>query len=203
MMSNRKRNTFLENIRILIEELKLANRLNRPSILLAICNSSSSRVKAENELKQKLEQLNLSVIPIELNGDLPVLSQRILSQNDKHNAVFFISNINWGYGGGKKDAYYDLNMNRELLVENQIKVILWLTPQEATNLPVSAPDFWAFRHQVVEFAASRIGEIAKLPARILMWHTQDINETDATLQNRIEAYERNLHELPQTPEFFS
>jgi tetratricopeptide (TPR) repeat protein len=42
-------------------------------------------------------------------------------------------------------------MHREYLVEGNIKAIFWLTLNEGKQLARFSPDFWAFRHKVVEF----------------------------------------------------
>lgn len=42
-------------------------------------------------------------------------------------------------------------MRRELLVDYRIRVIVWVTAAETVDLSRHAPDFWAFRHRVVEF----------------------------------------------------
>jgi len=195
--------SFAENISVLFEELKLAIKWNRPSILLAICKSRSGQIKAENDLKNKLQPLGISVIKIEVSGRSPFVFQQILNLNNGDKIVFFISNIAWGGGPGGKDTYRNLNMDREILVENQIKAVFWLTRTEALNLPTYAPDFWAFRHQVVEFAASRTGERIKLPVGLLIWHGQNINDAPEKVKERIETYKRFMMELPNSPESLS
>jgi len=197
------RKSFAENISVLLEELKLAIQWNRPSILLAICKSKSGQIKAENDLKNKLQQLGISVIKIEVSGRSPFIFQQILNLSNRDKIVFFISNINWGGGPDGKDTYRNLNMDREILVENHIKAVFWLTRTEALNLPAYAPDFWAFRHQVVEFATSRTGGRIKLPAGLLIWHGQNINEVSENVKERIATYKRFLMELPNGPEALS
>ena len=64
IMLHRRRNSFSDNLIFLLEELKLAIQWHSPSILLAICNSRFVRVRAKNELKDKLKELGFSVINI-------------------------------------------------------------------------------------------------------------------------------------------
>jgi hypothetical protein len=45
-----------------------------------------------------------------------------------------------------------LNMHREYFIEGNIKAIFWLTINEARQLSRFSPDFWSFRHKVVEFS---------------------------------------------------
>jgi predicted Zn-dependent protease len=42
-------------------------------------------------------------------------------------------------------------MHREYLIEGNIRAIFWLTKNELKQLTRFSPDFWAFRHKVVEF----------------------------------------------------
>ena len=54
--------------------------------------------------------------------------------------------------------------------------MFWLTPWKAPILPRLAPDFWAFRHRVVEFVSQRSPAGTKLPAAVLLWDTQTVVE---------------------------
>ncbi len=200
IMLHRRRNSFSDNLIFLLEELKLAIQWHSPSILLAICNSRFVRVRAKNELKDKLKELGFSVINIDIDSHSPSISHQIMNRSKEQNVVFFISNIDWGSGKDRKDAYRNLNLNREIFIENQIKTVIWLTKTESMSLPVYAPDLWAFRHYVVEFSTVRSGRKSMLPAEILIWHHQGINEPVKILRDRIETNERYLKQLPQTAE---
>lgn len=202
-MISQDKKTFAENIRVLFEELKLAIEWDRPSILLAVCRSKSGQVKAENELKNKLQQLGFSVNKIEVNSQSPLVSRQILNLSNKDKIVFFISNIDWGGGLDGKDAYRNLNIEREAFVENRIKAVFWLTRTEALNLPSHAPDFWAFRHRVVEFDSPRTGEKIKLSVGVLIWPGQNVNEKPEKVTEMIDIYKRSMMELPDRPESLS
>lgn len=69
---------------------------------------------------------------------------------EREHAVFYVSGLNRGGGGDKHNAFRALNIRRELFVDYPTRVIFWLTKAEAKSLPRLAPDFWAFRHVVVE-----------------------------------------------------
>lgn len=202
-MRPQHRNSFTENIGVLFEELKLAMQWNRPSILLAICNSRSGKIKAENDLKNKLTETGFDVVRIEVNSHSSLVSHQIVKSSNSEQVVFFVTNLSWGSGPDGKDAYRDLNMTREALVENHIKAVFWLTRKEASDLPASAPDFWAFRHRVVEFAVPRVGKKIKLPASILIWHGQNFEGASEEAISKIEMYEKLLTELPAKAESLS
>jgi tetratricopeptide (TPR) repeat protein len=117
--------------------------------------------------------------------------------------VFFVSNIDWGGGEDGKAAYRALNLYRELLVENRIKAVFWLTPNEAANLPRYAPDFWAFRHRYLEFASPRTATKAHLPAGLLIWDMEPTVDPFDSLEEKIRAREELLAKLPHNMEALS
>ena len=100
-------------------------------------------------------------------------------------------------------AYRALNMQRELFVENRVKAVLWLTTAEAANLARHAPDFWAFRHRVVEFVSQRSPAGTRLPAGVLLWDTQTTVEIFDSPAAGIQAREDLLARLPRTLESLS
>ncbi|MCJ7435298.1 MAG: tetratricopeptide repeat protein, partial [Anaerolineales bacterium] len=101
-----------------------------------------------------------------------------------------------GAGVDGNDAYQALNLYRETLVEKRIRVVFWLTEKEASNLPRFAPDFWAFRHRVIEFASSRASKNVPLPSGVLIWHSEDTLRGIDTLDDRVHFYEQILADLP-------
>ena len=195
--------SFNENIELLFEELELATKWGRPSILLAIHKSKLGQEKAERALEQKLNGLGLNIAHIIVNNEHSDVPHIILATSARNQTVFFVSNIDWGGGQDGRDAYKALNVYRELFVENQIKVVFWLTSGEAANLPRYAPDFWAFRHRVIEFAAQRTRGKVNLPVGILIWHVQNSIDSFDTPGKRITAREQILAKLPHKMESLS
>lgn len=197
------RKAFEENIDILFEELELATKWGRPSILVAIHKSKFGQDKAEKALEDKLSKLGQKITRIVTSNEHPDVPHLILGTAPTDKSVFFVSNIDWGGGIDGKDAYRALNMYRELLVENQIKAVFWLTANEATNLPRYAPDFWAFRHRVIEFASQHSPKNINLPAGVLIWHAQDSIDSFDKPEQRILAREELLAKLPHNIESLS
>lgn len=142
---------FNEKLDILYSELSLAVKWQRPSILIAVYLSEIIRTQAQSILSSRLESINQSVIPVRANAkqfDIPLA----LSQNpERENSVFAVTGLRWGGGNRGFNAYRALNMRREFFVDYKIRAVFWLTNKEARLLPHRAPDFWAFRHTVVEF----------------------------------------------------
>jgi hypothetical protein len=108
------------------------------------------RKKAQDLLKGSLNTLNQKVINFAVstqNYDVPL---NLAHHPERNKAVFYVSGINRGGGGDKSNAFRAMNIRRELFVDYPTRVVFWLTKAEAKSLPRLAPDFWAFRHGVVE-----------------------------------------------------
>ena len=195
--------SFDENVELLFEELELAIKWGRPSILLAIHKSRLGQEKAGSALEQKLNKLGQKIIPIVVNNERPDVPHLILAASARNQTIFFVSNIDWGGGQDGKEAYKSLNVYRELFVENQIRAVFWLTSAEAANLPRYAPDFWAFRHRVIEFAAQRTFGNVNLSAGLLLWQVQNSIDSFDKPQQRISAREEILGNLPLNNESLS
>jgi tetratricopeptide (TPR) repeat protein len=188
--------SFEENIDTLLEELLLADKWKRPSILLAVHKSKFGQGKAETALEGKLNKLGLTVTHIMVDQAHSNIPQLVSSVPAPAQTVFFISNIDWGSSPDKKDAYRALNVYREHFVENHVKAVFWLTVNEAAALPRYAPDFWAFRHRVVEFTGQRLSRKINLPAGVLIWDIGNPMDVFDTLEARISVREELMAKLP-------
>jgi tetratricopeptide (TPR) repeat protein len=143
--------SFAERIDMLFEELSFACQRQRPSILLVFYESASVRERAERALEKRLTENGQPLVRFHVNEshfDIPrLLSQHL--QGDR--SVFSVTGLSCGGGKENANAYRALNIRREYLVDYAIRVVFWLDPAEAMALSRHAPDFWAFRHRVVEF----------------------------------------------------
>lgn len=196
------RRSFQENIETLFEELDLAVKWERPSILLAVQKSKLGQNKAAGALEMRLKAIGQTVQPIVVDNEEPDVPHRILNAANLDHTVFFVSNIDWGGGEDGKDAYRALNMYREFFVENRVRAVFWLTGNEAANLPRHAPDFWAFRHRVIEFISPRSARDI-LPAGALLWHAQSSIATHDSPEDGIHARQEILARLPGNEESLS
>ena len=143
---------FDDRIDILFRELELATKWQRPSVLLAVYSSEYVRADADIALENRLHNLGQSAYHIKIkNQEGADVSQQISSWGISDNVVFFVEGLRWGAGQENCLAYQTLNNRREFFVENQIRVVFWLTEKEAIDLAHFAPDYWTFRHRVIEF----------------------------------------------------
>ena len=143
--------TFEERIDMLFEELSFAFQRQRPSILLVFYESESVRNRAERALEKRLAENGHALVPFGVDAghyDIPLLlSQRL----ERKSSVFSVTGLSHGGGKESANAYRALNIRREYFVDYAIRLVVWLNRDEAKALSRHAPDFWAFRHRVVEF----------------------------------------------------
>lgn len=153
-MVNKKRparysKAYKQGIESLTDELLMAVQWNRPSLLVAVHSRKTEQGKAMAEIKSRMEQNQLSVRVIEAGEGLDTTLSLVHSPAAEREIVFLS-------GFANDDVYRVLNLHRETLVEKKMRLVLWLTKAESVALAHHAPDFWAFRHRVVEFAPGRL-----------------------------------------------
>jgi tetratricopeptide (TPR) repeat protein len=190
-----KSKAFAEGIAELFDEILLSIQWNRPAILLVVHPSGKGQEKAKEALQKKLSSLSVDIIQIRPNSEHSDLFHFAGQTEGPDQFVYFVDGI-----GVDQDNYRALNLYREKLVEQKLIVVFWLTEKESMELPRLAPDFWAFRHRVIEFAASRGSRRKALPSGILMWQAELPVSADASIQEKI-AFQKNLlQQLPSTDE---
>jgi tetratricopeptide (TPR) repeat protein len=143
---------FEDRVDILFHELELATKWQRPSVLLAIYSSDYIREDADIALENRLHNLGQSAYHIKIKNQKSADVSLLISElANFSNVVFFVEGLHWGAGEDDRCAYRTLNKSREFFIENQIRVVFWLTEDEAIDLAHFAPDYWSFRHRVIEF----------------------------------------------------
>jgi tetratricopeptide (TPR) repeat protein len=163
---------FTEGINSLYDEIQLAFQWHRPSILLAIHNTTGGQFIAQQFLEKKLLKEKHVVQRITPQKDSPDVINMIVSTAEHAKTVFFVSGLENANQLSNGDVYRALNLHREHLVEEKICAVFWLTELEAANLPRFAPDFWAFRHRVLEFAPQRGPRNPAVPSGLFLWKEQ-------------------------------
>jgi len=143
--------SFDERIDLLFDELSFAIQWQRPSILLVFYDSESVQKSVEIALEKRMAEIGQKVEPFkvdEAHYDIALLLSRLPARD---RSVYSITSLSRGGGKGGANAYRALNIRREYFVDYAMRVIFWLTGNEPVELARHAPDFWAFRHRVVEF----------------------------------------------------
>lgn len=197
---NQDRGSLEDRVAILFEELVMAIKWGRPSILLAVYKSEFIRAEAEASLEEKLAKVGQVVYRLQINVErfdiLPFLSRH----PRRKKTIFYISGLRRGGGRGGQNAYRALNIRREFLVDNSIRTVLWLTEAEGIDLPLHAPDFWAFRHRVIEFRDLPSPEHIVLLPEGLVWHDWEPYSFGEEVDARTALRESLLDELPARDE---
>jgi tetratricopeptide (TPR) repeat protein len=189
---------FDERVNRLFRELEQALKWNRPSILLAVYSSEFVRADAEAALSAKLHELGQSVTPYRVTGEENADIPLNLSQHpEKAKTVFFVSGLQWGGGKDGRNVYRALNIRREYFVDYLIRVVFWLTEKEAIALPNFAPDFWAFRHRVVEFVEAPEPDRIIPLAEEMAWRDWEDQAPREDTDARIALREALLTDLPE------
>jgi tetratricopeptide (TPR) repeat protein len=154
-IDNKYPEPFEDRIDILYRELELATKWQRPSVLLAIYSSEYVRADVDIALENRLHTLGQSAYHIKIkNQDDADVSLQISELGNLDNVVFFVEGLRWGASQDGSFAYCSLNNRREFFIDNQIRVVFWLTEKEAMDLAHYAPDYWVFRHRAIEFVDS-------------------------------------------------
>ena len=152
-----------ERIKIMLDEFMMSIQWERPCITFAVYRSEYVKRNTLLAIQHALVSKEKEVVPIDVNKNLFDIPLVIRDYPDGTNKVFSISGLRWGGGRGYSNAYRALNMHREHLIESKALSLFWLTAFEAKQLAKFAPDFWAFRHLVVEFSDFPSIPVIKLP----------------------------------------
>ena len=148
-MSDETTLTQAERTTRLVRHLLLAAEYGRAAILLVAYRSEFVRAEVERALLAQLAASQQEVVKVRVRagqptGDIPAyLAQHPASGR----AIFFIYDV----GQGGEATLQFLNYRRELLVEGQQRLVLWLTEGEFVQVARQAPDFFAFRGRTIEF----------------------------------------------------
>lgn len=166
--------TFASNIGILYDDIRSAVQWGSPSILIAVTDDHWIKEKAIRILHKKL--LSEAGLPVEVINFEDIDQDKLVAKINSltaNNSIYFAINLLQPHKDtlSEQTYYYRaLNMQREAFVEANVRIIFWLTNKEAALLPIAAPDFWAFRHQVIKFFPSRSGPDPHFLSRLMLWH---------------------------------
>jgi tetratricopeptide (TPR) repeat protein len=171
--------TFDERVNIILDEVALGIQWERSSLILVIYSSEHIKNLVEASLIKSFEDSGQVVVHYAVDKSHYDIPLEFLEHPRHEQAIFFVSGLRRGGGQGYSNAYRALNMHRENLIEGNIKAIFWLTKNEAKQLARFSPDFWAFRHKVVEFLDLPSLENNKNPGPSLgSFHTLYKNKTE-------------------------
>jgi len=187
---------FEDRVASLFEELALAVRWERPSILVAVYDSEFVRTRAEAILSGRLAALGQRTAAFPVGKETLDVPRLLAEDPERAATVYFVSGLRWGGGKGGFEAYRALNLHREYLVEAQVRAVFWLTQAEAADLAHHAPDFWSFRHRVIEFPDAPAAPAPVVATAELSWGEWDRPNLLEDVDGRIAFREQQLARLP-------
>jgi len=188
-----------EGVRFLTGDLERAHRFDKAVLLFALYRAETTRAQAEAMLEAQLRQAGLKVRRVYITPegeerDLPLWLKWHPPDGD---TVIFVYDLRKAF----PDALQYLNYRREIFAEERVRVVFWVLEEEARRLALEAPDFWAFRTQVLEFLEvpppMRRAEIAR---GLAWWGWHGVPyayESPEEIDERITLRERLLKDLPQ------
>ena len=117
--------------------------------------------------------------------------------------MFLIDGLRWGTVDDST-AYATVSLQREYFVERQVRAVIWMTPNEISKMMHAVPDFWAYRHRVIEFVESPKAEQVLQGALDSAWQgTGEYAVEDGDTDSKISLRETMLTELPEGSEALS
>ncbi|RLE29177.1 hypothetical protein DRJ27_05000, partial [Candidatus Acetothermia bacterium] len=191
-----------EGVRFLAGDLERGHRFDKAVLLFALYRAETTRAQAEAMLEAQLRRFGLKVrrVYITPEGDERDLPLWLRWHPPDGDTVIFVYDLRKAF----PDALQYLNYRREIFVEERVRAVFWVLEEEARRLALEAPDFWAFRTQVLEFLEvpppTRRVEIAK---ELAWWGWHGVRyayESPEEIEERIVLRERLLKELPKTEE---
>ena len=192
---------FDERVKVLVQELELATRWQRPCILLVVYSSEYVRADVEAELENFLIDIGQKSTCLRIkNQNVDDIVPFLREFHNPAETVFFIDGISWS-ASNESRAYTALNLQNEFFSEKKVRVVFWLTQNEIANLARRAPDFWVHRDRMVEFCESPKAEQVLQGMLESAWqgigeYADQFEDTDA----RISLRESLLTELPPEDE---
>ena len=169
--------TFNEKVDILFNEIDLAIKWSRPSILFAIYSSGTVLSKAKAELEDRLSHLNKKIHIIEISGKKQSnFSSEIFKVQGLSHSVLFIDDINCNPCEENIGFFNELKRSLEKFIDNRIRVVFWLSEEEVPHFATNAVECWILRHHVVEFQDDPYQTNTLLKTLENTW--QDLDEKD-------------------------
>jgi len=187
---------FDTGLEILAGEIDLALKWDRASILIAVHFSKQREADTQGALEKLISNYQQKTIYINVSAQTPDVIRQVCGRADIKDTIFFVAGLGNANSLSSGQVFQALNNNRELLVESRVRIVFWLNGVELSELPRHAPDFWAFRHRVVEFDSGRGSRKQVIPAGAFLWREQIPHADQRTLEKERAQDESLFSQLP-------
>ena len=146
------------------EELALAFRWNRPSILFAIYANNSLRKLAQKKLAALLVKEGYDQVLYQVEYDVTDEFPRLIKQLSGTHSIISIDPMNSNTTISQVNRLIEiLDVNKGLAIDSAAKMVIWLTQEESVLFAHLAPDLWSSRHRVIELEDASAQPEAILP----------------------------------------
>jgi tetratricopeptide (TPR) repeat protein len=194
-----RQSSFHQKIKSACAEIELAIRWHSPMIIPVLYTTSHVFTDAIKLIEEELGAFEQVLAPIELSSRQKNLVEPV-QLNQTPNTIFSVSGFDEAGGEDQADAYRFLNLHREYFIEKNTRLFLWLKPEEFQKMTLYAPDFWAFRHFILDFTKNRAtpkrsAKFEGLALDRFPWQVPAINIEDALAYRR-----KELSILPKNDE---
>ncbi|MBK6790961.1 MAG: tetratricopeptide repeat protein [Anaerolineales bacterium] len=187
---------FDTGLEILAGEIDLALKWDRASILIAVHFSKQREAETQSALENIISRHGQKIVYTNVNAQTPDVIRQVCGRGDIKDTIFFVTGLGNANSLSSGQVFQALNNNRELLVESRVRIVFWLSGVELTELSRHAPDFWAFRHRVVEFESGRGSRKHLIPAGAFFWNENILHGDDRMLKKDRAQDESLLSQLP-------
>jgi len=190
-----------EGVRLMVGDLERGRRFDKAVLLFAVYKAETTRAQAESLLEARLGEMGFRIervrFPLEGEPDWPYWLRFHPPDGD---SAFFVYNLRRAF----PEILQYLNYRREIFAEERVRAVFWVLEEEARRLALEAPDFWAFRTQVLELLeVPPPRERAEIARELAWWGWYGVPyayESPEEIEERIVLRERLLAELPETEE---
>lgn len=189
-----------ERVEGIFRELELSIQWNRPIILFAVYGSEYVRQSIQSDLENHLFDIGQDAVHIKLSEHVGQNVSQFLLLDRADNRVFILSSGTLSPDAQQR-CFGMFNDQRDYFMENNVRALFWLTQSEIINFARIAPEFWSFRHWVIEFTESPKTE--HLLGQTLDSTWQGIGEYDDQISDtdeKISFREALLSNLPESAE---
>lgn len=132
------------------DEFSLANRVGTPSVIFVLYGIQTDKEAVKMGLRPQIidEGLKPVIFSFEMYNDH--LEKGLPCFADKDLAVCIdVSKLTHGENN-VKDLISVLTSNKNKIIQNKIKLLVWMTCEEAIEFSHTSPDLWTFRHRMFD-----------------------------------------------------
>jgi tetratricopeptide (TPR) repeat protein len=202
--SNFDSEPFEDRIDNLFRELELAIKWQRPSVLYSIYKSEYVRDEVEALLGERFEGTDQKLVNLDLQSNLsPDFSSTLLKITDMDKSVICVNGLNSVFVRDENSGASIPAIQEEFFIENNIRIVFWLTVEEAASLARTAPDYWSLRHRVLDFTDDPTPEQVIKSALEKIWKEAESPETGQILNEIAGLNDIFVSESPTSNELIS